>query len=183
MNYGRCEFLKEWSNWDSSVHENEDQIIRQGRAKRDFFNFALNKDNETARFQGNKNPYYDTSLKSCTCPDFQERKLPCKHVYKLAVELGIIKIIDRKGTGFDLDRIMEIKTSGDIDSAPEQKTRIASSVKCKIFDLDTENQTGKIKGSGKDPYLVTLKSCTCQDFRKRKLPCKHIYKLRSIFNK
>ena len=33
---------------------------------------------------------YSVSLTECTCPDFQQRKLPCKHMYKLALELGIV---------------------------------------------------------------------------------------------
>lgn len=33
---------------------------------------------------------YSVSLAECTCPDFQQRKLPCKHMYKLALELGIV---------------------------------------------------------------------------------------------
>lgn len=190
MNYGRCEFLKEWNYWDKSIHESKEAVVRQGRAKNETFDFELNKNNKSAEFVGNDNPYYETlesenlyyytSLKSCTCPDFTERKLPCKHMYKLAIELDLIKIIDRKNNGFDIERILEIKNSGNIDEAPEQRKRIESSVKCKIFDLDTENQTGKVKGSGKTPYIVTLKSCTCQDFMKRKLPCKHMYKLRSV---
>lgn len=31
---------------------------------------------------------YDTTLSTCTCPDFRERKLPCKHIYCLALLLG-----------------------------------------------------------------------------------------------
>lgn len=34
---------------------------------------------------------YETTLKHCTCVDFNRRKLPCKHMYRLAMELGIIK--------------------------------------------------------------------------------------------
>lgn len=37
-----------------------------------------------------------------------------------------------------------------------------------------------IQGSGAEPYVVTLASCTCSDFQiacKRKVPCKHIYYL------
>ena len=200
MIYGRCEFLKEWNDWNKSIHESKEAVVRQSRAKNEIFNFELNKNNKSAEFVGNDNPYYDilesenpyydtlesenpyyyTSLKSCTCPDFTKRKLPCKHMYKLAIELDLIKIIDRKNNGFDIERILEIKTSGNIDDSPEQRKRIASSVKCKIFDLDTKNQTCKVKGSAKEPYLVKLKSCTCQDFKKRKLPCKHMYKLRSV---
>ena len=34
---------------------------------------------------------YDVSLGECTCMDFMRRRKPCKHIYRLAVELGIFK--------------------------------------------------------------------------------------------
>lgn len=36
-----------------------------------------------ATFAGKKGGSYRTTLKSCTCPDFRERKAPCKHIYYL----------------------------------------------------------------------------------------------------
>lgn len=33
---------------------------------------------------------YDVTLNSCTCYDFEARQLPCKHIYKLASELGYL---------------------------------------------------------------------------------------------
>lgn len=35
---------------------------------------------------------YETSLTSCTCPDFQDRlkrRKPCKHIYFLALQMNI----------------------------------------------------------------------------------------------
>lgn len=32
---------------------------------------------------------YRTTLRSCTCPDFQKRKLPCKHMYYLADQCNL----------------------------------------------------------------------------------------------
>lgn len=40
--------------------------------------------------QGHDN-VYDVSLLKCDCVDFQRRQLPCKHMYRLAMELGLIK--------------------------------------------------------------------------------------------
>lgn len=31
---------------------------------------------------------YTTTLNSCTCPDFTHRHIPCKHMYRIAIELG-----------------------------------------------------------------------------------------------
>jgi hypothetical protein len=46
-----------------------------------------------------------------------------------------------------------------------------------LNDIDQEKQCCEIKGSGKDSYHVTLETCTCVDFKRRGLPCKHMYKL------
>lgn len=32
---------------------------------------------------------YRTTLKKCSCPDFQKRKVPCKHMYYLAAKCGV----------------------------------------------------------------------------------------------
>lgn len=40
------------------------------------------------KVQGRLDRVYTVSLDRCTCPDFQERGLPCKHIYALAAFLG-----------------------------------------------------------------------------------------------
>lgn len=44
------------------------------------------------RIRGSYHPekIYNVTLKKCECADFLERHLPCKHMYKLALELGIV---------------------------------------------------------------------------------------------
>lgn len=46
-------------------------------------------DEQRAIFSGSHG-VYSTSLEECTCVDFKRRKLPCKHIYRLAIELGLI---------------------------------------------------------------------------------------------
>lgn len=174
---GRCQFFKEWPDWDDSIHESESQIARQGRAMTYPFSFRVSKKNKTARFSSTSDlPYYDTSLQECTCYDFQERHLPCKHMYRLAAELGVIEIIKRPT--FDKNAVEKIKNSDDIDSAPDQVKRQKSAEKCKPISIDYENKTGVFAGSGKSPYETTEDTCTCRDYFVRRLPCKHIYRLR-----
>lgn len=43
-----------------------------------------------ARIQSSSGATYSVSLTSCTCPDFQNRHQPCKHMYRLALELGLL---------------------------------------------------------------------------------------------
>lgn len=178
---GRCRFIKEWPEWDSSVHEGDAQIARQGRAMLYPFTFDVDTIAKTARFSSiSELPYYDTSLSQCDCYDFQGRHLPCKHMYRLAVELGIIEIIRRSGGGMNKDLIAEIKASEEIDKHPEQIKRIekAKGVKMTPLSIDYIGQTATFSGSGKKPYETTFNSCTCRDYFVRRLPCKHIYRLR-----
>lgn len=179
---GRCKFEKEWNDWDISVHEDKAQIERQGKAMTYLmYIIKMNRKQKTARFSSSTDlPYYETSLKECTCYDFQKRHLPCKHMYRLAVELGVIKIIKRKAITFDKQRLEEIKNTEDIDSTKEQRERQekAMSKKYQPLSIDYINKTAVFAGSGKKPYETTLDSCTCRDFFLRKLPCKHIYRLR-----
>ena len=43
---------------------------------------------------GSQGEVYHVTLNSCTCPDFQTRKIPCKHMLKLAMELGVLSSVD-----------------------------------------------------------------------------------------
>lgn len=181
MTYGRCRFLKEWPEWEDSVHSDDAQISRQGRSMTYPFSFVIDSDSKTARFSSTSDlPYYDTSLSQCNCYDFQDRHLPCKHMYRLAVELGVIEII-RRNSGNILE---EIKASDDIDSHPEQIKRMekAKGTKMSPVSIDYTEQTAIFAGSGKKPYETTVTSCTCRDFFVRRLPCKHIYRLRMEMN-
>lgn len=181
--YGRCHIIKDWSDWDCSVHCDKSQTDRQGRAITYPFTFKINKRSKSARFSSTSElPYYDTTLSSCTCMDFQERKLPCKHIYRLALELGIIDIVKRPA--FDKEKLANIKESSDIDNEPDQLKRQKSgmSAKCTPTEIDYNNKTAIFKGSGKTPYTTTETTCTCRDYFVRKLPCKHIYRLRYELN-
>ena len=175
---GRCEFYKPWPEWDNTIHFDEAQILRQGWAMTYPFVFEIDQHKKTGQFSSTRDiPDYDTTLSDCTCQDFQERKLPCKHIYRLAVELDILEIISRPS--YDKNRIAELKKAAEIDAEPEQKKRMESAKKAATTpaSIDFENKTAEFKGSGKTPYTTSLESCTCRDFFVRKLPCKHIYRL------
>ena len=185
MLHGRCHILKDWPAWDYSVHEDKAQIDRQNRAMTYPFTFKINKAAGTARFSSSTDlPFYETTLDHCTCYDFADRGLPCKHIYRLAHELGVIEIVKRK-SGYAVGAVIaqreEILASGaDIDAQPEQVKRIekAKDKKCAPISIDVENKSAIFGGSGKEPYVTTVDSCTCRDYFARRLPCKHIYRLR-----
>lgn len=177
---GRCCFIKEWTEWDQSVHEDDAQVSRQGRAMRYPFTFRVDYATKTAQFSSTSDlPYYDTSLAQCNCYDFQSRHLPCKHIYRLAVELGVIEIIRRSPGGLNKELLNEIRANEDINAHPEQVKRIEKAKGSKMVPLsiDREGQSATFAGSGKKPYETTLNSCTCRDYFVRRLPCKHMYRL------
>lgn len=51
---------------------------------------------------------YFVTLKSCTCADFKERQLPCKHIYRLALWFGYIKLF-HEGKEIPKQRMTEIR--------------------------------------------------------------------------
>lgn len=44
----------------------------------------------TAQIVSNSGKTYDTTLFGCSCPDFQFRHSPCKHMFRLALESGLL---------------------------------------------------------------------------------------------
>lgn len=65
------------------------------------------------------------------------------------------------------------------NAGPDEEKRLTSAQQSKTSptSIDREYETGVFYGSGKLPYQTSLAACTCNDFVKRKKPCKHIYRL------
>lgn len=51
-------------------------------------NVRVNAGKQTARIAGRTGGVYAVSTKGCECADFERRGLPCKHIIRLALELG-----------------------------------------------------------------------------------------------
>lgn len=69
------------------------------------------------------------------------------------------------------------------DQLKRQKS--ASEKKVTPVSIDHSNSIGTFKGSAKSNYITTLSGCSCIDFSRRNLPCKHMYRLAhelSLFN-
>ena len=95
-----------------------DSIQRMVKAHKDnLYIFPDTFNGSSAFILGSEGNVYKTSFISCTCMDFQKRKLPCKHMYKLAfwskkmnlydwgIELQGLKIQNRKPTKKELENI------------------------------------------------------------------------------
>lgn len=66
-----------------------------------------------------------------------------------------------------------------VHNTPDQIKRreSAKSPDMQILSLDVKAKSGNIKSRSGSVYQVTTESCSCKDFKMRKLPCKHMYML------
>lgn len=79
----------EWSFWDTKLHNDEEQLIRQKRAIYQTIPICVNSKVNSGYFVSSFwNRVYNTDLISCDCDDFQKRNKPCKHIYRLFWELN-----------------------------------------------------------------------------------------------
>lgn len=88
-----------WFNtWDFTIHEMPEQIKRITSAKSTKTTpNTINAELQTGEFPGSGKKPYIATLDSCTCMDFIHRKLPCKHMYRLAIELDLLN--EKANTG------------------------------------------------------------------------------------
>ena len=110
--------LNPFSAFPDSIQNEREQQSRMVKAHKDnLYIFPDTFDGSSAFILGSEGNVYKTSFISCTCMDFQKRKLPCKHMYKLAfwskkmnlydwgIELQGLKIQNRKPTKKELENI------------------------------------------------------------------------------
>ena len=80
--------MPDWSVWDESVHQHPPQFVRMQRAVAENLSvLAYDPKYKMAKVKGSGGEIYLTSAFRCSCPDFRERHLPCKHMYALAIAL------------------------------------------------------------------------------------------------
>ena len=81
-----------WSEWDESVHRADGQYMRMEWANADKMVeiTEFNTESKTAEVRVSNGDTYFVNGSNCSCPDFRHRKLPCKHMYFVAMEHGVI---------------------------------------------------------------------------------------------
>ncbi len=80
------------STWKPEIHTADHALKRIKSAQSAKLTpLKFEPENSCAFFQGGHGQY-TTFLDSCTCMDFQRSKKPCKHIYRLAIELGLMDI-------------------------------------------------------------------------------------------
>lgn len=83
--------IEKWNIWPSEQHSTEYAQKRIKSAKSSKLTPIMIDETELfGCFQGSSGKY-QTYLDYCPCGDFHRSKLPCKHIYRLAMELGVFE--------------------------------------------------------------------------------------------
>lgn len=95
-----------WEQW-SDCHQSQEQQKRMARAQTAACTpVGLDRDMGAGVFKGSSGTH-TTTLEHCTCVDFCRRKLPCKHMYRLAMELGLTDLSFKSDSVAVMDSIKE----------------------------------------------------------------------------
>lgn len=182
--------LNQWDFSDQELNTKLQQVNRQKSA----LNLKIidfDKDAGTGVFWDKKNGEIKATLEECGCKDFnfagrspRKKFAPCMHIYRLAFEMEILKPVffDSRESA----RRAEIKLLQEKRKDPSQWGEWKFTIhfyniqrKRQVRAYDMENEHHKINKQQKNGmihgYNTTLNTCTCPDFKERKLPCKHIY--------
>lgn len=94
-------------DWKGNFHDDYEQVkrIESARSKKMQKSIiSVDKEAGIMHIQGSSKEPYVTTLNECTCADYGIRHLPCKHIYALAFELGLMDDLpeyDKKKSTFD----------------------------------------------------------------------------------
>lgn len=84
-----CAGKHTFGHWDPKVHAGQAQLERfEKAAHQPMAILSYNSESGVAEIRGSGSDSYMTSLDECTCPDFDKRSKPCKHIYFLALQMG-----------------------------------------------------------------------------------------------
>lgn len=110
--------------------------------------------NITAKVKGESRQSYDTSLEECSCDDYKNRKSPCKHMYRLAVEVGALLSKDC----IDLESSLQKKIEEFIEKEADAKKATARTKQQLKKAQQKESDVQKIMNEStmKFPWLSTL---------------------------
>lgn len=111
-------------NWPEQMHSDFEQVkrIESGKKlKKDILSIDMDKREIT--IQGSSETPYTATLDECTCADFSIRQSPCKHIYCLAAELGLLNdlpVYKKKASSFrpssEIEKFRQLYESGEISA-------------------------------------------------------------------
>lgn len=78
-----------FTDFPPEFHEEIEQLRRRVNAKKIKADKIVKTDS-CYLVTGSSGDVYQTTLESCTCFDFASRQMPCKHMYRIALDNGLI---------------------------------------------------------------------------------------------
>lgn len=148
-----------WENtWAPETHTTDYALKRiQSALSAKLTPLNIDNKNYYGNFQGSHGRY-ETYLDNCPCGDFRRSKLPCKHIYRLAIELGLMNIcaehsvnaiVTPKEERISLDDTIDIIEKLSID-AQYLLLNIASNVRSTspTYPVDLNNDVDELINSG-----------------------------------
>ena len=115
-----------FGNWEPELHDDFQQVKRilsaqSRKMEREVVDF--DEENQTIVMQGSSDEPYTATLNECTCMDFSIRRRPCKHMYYLAFQLGLISdlpIYNKRKSKFkakeEIEKYKDLYLSGQISA-------------------------------------------------------------------
>jgi predicted nucleic acid-binding Zn finger protein len=182
--------LVNWDFQDEAANSTAPQINRQKSARNlEVLQFDPSEP-RAVFFDPKRNNTHSATLSQCDCNDFARLLVPkpCMHIYRLAMELGLIeaKYLDRDARR-RLAVTQETQRLQRLPHDPEQWGSWASEIHISgtqrnrqyraYFIYKDESSAVRKTADGWliHNYTTTLEYCACMDFLDRDLPCKHIY--------
>ena len=88
----RKHIVQPFYRWPAEVHQEPDQADRLRQAREEKFCIAYQDERKMfCRIKAASDPAEVwSSLGMCQCEDFRKRHKPCKHIYKIAIDQGLI---------------------------------------------------------------------------------------------
>lgn len=150
-----------WNKW-SDVHESPDQLKRLSSSKDAALTpIFIDRNSAFATIPG-KHGTYRVTLESCECSDFKRRQLPCKHIYRLAIELGFIDedVLSYTHGGYSWKQAVEI-----LEKYPEDIQRT-------FYDIfyNTMRKTAPIRKKKNDEISFLVSEGLLIDFPEKETP-------------
>lgn len=186
-----------WDFRDNKINSGIQQVNRQKSAL-NVEVIEIDVEGNTGVFSDKKNGIITANLNGCECKDFNfigksPRKsfFPCMHIYRLAIELGLIEVKhydyrarismmpSEEVKAYYLSQIQKIER--DYNQWGGWNTKVHASQQQKVRQHRAYRILEERSGDYSE-YITSLESCSCPDFQERKLPCKHIYCL-ALINK
>ena len=150
-----------FGSWPSKIHTDPDQKKRQKSAlDKKLTPLSVDSIGESAVFKGTSKNRYFTTLMGCNCVDYGMRKKPCKHMYRLAMELGAFPGLENVEVR-DMTNLLSIDEVLNIISERPEEDQVRFGYICLACGKD--NRDGPVEAEGELIDWLVSKGLLCRD--------------------